>query len=275
MQIKLPLLAFIFIIVMTGCAATGDKPGTQEKPNAPLLTIEGKERIGRPQVAGSRLLLPAGPIHEAGWTSFGSRSSSPVKEPDLVRGIISLLEKGEVLKGFTPYKYSGVSFQLVYDEDRSVTVYSTVDGQTVEVHFGGYEWINEDTLQVKSPELAGTINRLAGWSFFSAAGIPEVSKISFKNKKGSFTTEDASQIEAVVSGLRKAGYISPSKCPFDTNQLELYSRDRIIHGIVAGDGCPTILLEGNEYQVDEAAYAALRKLVEANGLSLVPDHQQP
>lgn len=236
-------------------------------------SLTGKERMAKPSIVGSRLVLATGDVRVR-YYSFGGRKSGDITDQVEIRALIALLESseiiGDVIKNPRPLRFTGVSLDIVYDAERVVTVHTALGGRIVQASFHGPQWVDVPWVYLLAPELAERLHALAEWRYFDVAELRDVQSIRFANDAGSFVLDDRNLIEPLVTGLRNATYIGPSKCPFGQNKLEFHCTDRVVYGLVAGDGCRAILLNENEYEMDENAYDILRRIVEERGLSLVP-----
>lgn len=266
------LLFLFLILVLAGCAPSPDRLKAERAAmhKGAAYTLDGQGRADKPAVVENRLALAAGDIAKVGCSSFATGSGKEITDPDEIGTLISLLESGLVVEELPHLRFTGVALNIAYDEERKVSVHTTPGGEFVEVLFHGFPWVDVKSVYLRAPELIERLHGLAGWRYVDAAGLKDVSRVTFSNDRGSFELDDANRIEPLVAGLRQSTYTGPTKCGFGENRLDFYTPDGVIHGVVAGDGCPIILLNGNGYRMTPETYSTLRQLVEERGLSLVP-----
>lgn len=178
-------------------------------------------------------MLAAGDVRVR-YHSFGGRKSGDITDQDEIGALIASLESsrviGDVIKNPRPLRYTGVSLDIEYDEERAVTVRTAFRSEIAQASFHGLQWVDVPWVYVCAPDLIQRLHALAGWRHFDVMELGDLQSIKFANDAGSFVLDDRSLIEPLVKGLRNATYFGPSKCPFGRNRLEFHCRDRVVYG---------------------------------------------
>ncbi|MCX7921986.1 MAG: hypothetical protein N3B21_08255 [Clostridia bacterium] len=240
--------------------ATPSASPAQNRDKTPIVTLKGSNRKDKPFTKKNHLVLPCGKIYSIGYGSFGERQGKSIDDEKLAQELIGLIEEGIVVKGPLT-KHSGVSLGMDFGDEKAISLYPTMDGQYISVLFHGMPWVDVDSIDIKAPKLRKKMHEIAGWQYYDIAGLKGVKRIVMTKGDNVVTLDNPGEIEPIVAELRKGTYCEPSKCPFDNNSIEFYCGDKIVCAVLAGDGCPAILINRNEYDISKDVAKKLRDIM--------------